>query len=120
VADYNPRLKKPLAGLALAALGVVYGDIGTSPLYAAKETFNPNHGIPLNAANVLGGQSAIFRALVIVVALKYLILIMRANNKGEGAQTSSWTLEICAMRANEATQLHSAVWQRVCHILRSG
>src|SRR3984893_12620693 len=84
MADYNPRLKKPLAGLTLAALGVVYGDIGTSPLYAAKETFNPDHGIPLNTANVLGGLSAIFWALMIVVTLKYVVLIMRANNKGEG------------------------------------
>ena len=84
MADYNPRLKKPLAGLTLAALGVVYGDIGTSPLYAAKETFNPDHGIPLNSANVLGGVSAIFWALMIVVSLKYVVLIMRAANKGEG------------------------------------
>ena len=84
MADYNPRLNKPLAGLTLAALGVVYGDIGTSPLYAAKETFNPDHGIPLNTSNVLGGLSAIFWSLMIVVSLKYVILIMRANNKGEG------------------------------------
>ena len=84
MADYNPRLKKPLAGLTLAALGVVYGDIGTSPLYAAKETFNPDHGIPLNTENVLGGLSAIFWSLMIVVSLKYVILIMRADNKGEG------------------------------------
>src|SRR5450631_3424224 len=80
----NTRLKKPLAGLTLAALGVVYGDIGTSPLYAAKETFNPDHGIPLNTENVLGGLSAIFWSLMIVVSLKYVILIMRASNKGEG------------------------------------
>jgi len=72
------------AALTLAALGVVYGDIGTSPLYAVKETFNPEHGIPLNAGNVLGGLSAIFWALMIVVSLKYVILIMRADNKGEG------------------------------------
>jgi KUP system potassium uptake protein len=84
MAEHNERLKKPLAGLTLAALGVVYGDIGTSPLYAAKETFNPEHGIPLNTANVLGGLSAIFWALMIVVSLKYVILIMRASNKGEG------------------------------------
>ncbi|HUL92720.1 MAG TPA: potassium transporter Kup [Burkholderiales bacterium] len=70
--------------LTLAALGVVYGDIGTSPLYAVKETFNPNHGIPLNAENILGGLSAIFWALMIVVSVKYVILIMRADNKGEG------------------------------------
>src|SRR5437660_3464931 len=84
MADHNPRVKKPLAGLTLAAIGVVFGDIGTSPLYAAKETFNPDHGIPLNTANVLGGLSAIFWSLMIVVSIKYVILIMRANNKGEG------------------------------------
>src|SRR6185312_5665438 len=69
--------------LALLALGVVYGDIGTSPLYAAKETFSPAHGIPLDTANILGGLSTIFWALMIVVSIKYVILIMRADNKGE-------------------------------------
>ena len=72
------------AALTLAALGVVYGDIGTSPLYAVKETFNPVHGIPLTTETVLGGLSAIFWALMIVVSLKYVTLIMRADNKGEG------------------------------------
>src|SRR5258705_5377644 len=72
------------AALTLAALGVVYGDIGTSPLYAVKETFNPAHGIPLTSETILGGLSAIFWALMIVVSIKYVILIMRANNKGEG------------------------------------
>jgi hypothetical protein len=76
--------KSSRTALTLAALGVVYGDIGTSPLYAVKETFNPDHGIPLNAENVLGGLSTIFWALMIVVSLKYAILIMRADNKGEG------------------------------------
>ena len=76
--------KSSRTALTLAALGVVYGDIGTSPLYAVKETFNPAHGIPLNAENVLGGLSTIFWALMIVVSLKYVILIMRADNKGEG------------------------------------
>ena len=70
--------------MTLAALGIVYGDIGTSPLYAAKQTFHPGHGIALTPNNVLGGVSAIFWALMIVVSLKYVILIMRANNKGEG------------------------------------
>ena len=63
------------ASLALLALGIVYGDIGTSPLYAVKETFNPEHGIALNAANILGGCSAIFWALMIVVSLLSLIHI---------------------------------------------
>ena len=80
----DPRLKDSRTALTLAALGVVYGDIGTSPLYAAKETFNPDHGIPLDAANVLGGLSTIFWSLMIVVSLKYVILIMRADNRGEG------------------------------------
>src|SRR5881275_1414854 len=70
--------------LALLALGVVYGDIGTSPLYAVKETFNPEHGIPLTTANILGGLSAIFWSLMIVVSLKYVTLVLRADNRGEG------------------------------------
>jgi KUP system potassium uptake protein len=72
------------ASLALLALGIVYGDIGTSPLYAVKETFNPEHGIPLVEANILGGISAIFWSLMIVVTLKYVTLILRASNRGEG------------------------------------
>ena len=82
--DHGATTRKPIAGLTLAALGVVYGDIGTSPLYAAKETFSPAHGIELNVENVLGGLSTIFWSLMIVVSLKYVILIMRADNKGEG------------------------------------
>src|SRR3954468_14550592 len=70
--------------LALLALGVVYGDIGTSPLYAVKETFNPQHGIALTAANILGGLSTIFWLLMIVVSLKYVTLVLRASNRGEG------------------------------------
>jgi KUP system potassium uptake protein len=72
------------AALALLALGIVYGDIGTSPLYAVKETFNPAHGIALTTANILGGLSCIFWALMIVVSLKYVTLVLRANNRGEG------------------------------------
>ncbi|HUN70079.1 MAG TPA: potassium transporter Kup [Burkholderiales bacterium] len=86
------------AALTLAALGVVYGDIGTSPLYAVKETFNPDHGIPLNPENVLGGLSAIFWALMIVVSLKYVVLIMRADNKGEGGIMALLALASSAVR----------------------
>ena len=70
--------------MTLLALGVVYGDIGTSPLYAAKETFNPDHGIPFTPENVIGGVSSIFWALMIVVSLKYVTLVLRASNRGEG------------------------------------
>jgi KUP system potassium uptake protein len=72
------------AALTLVALGVVFGDIGTSPLYAMKETFAPAHGMPLDEANILGGLSTIFWALMLVVSLKYVLLIMRADNRGEG------------------------------------
>src|SRR5258707_9265291 len=77
-------IRSSTAGLTLLALGVVFGDIGTSPLYAVKETFSPDHGIPLTEANILGGLSTIFWALMIVVSLKYVVLIMRADNRGEG------------------------------------
>src|ERR1700752_5188836 len=76
--------KQSTAALALIALGIVYGDIGTSPLYAVKETFNPQYGIPLTAGNILGGLSSIFWVLMIVVSLKYVLLVLRANNRGEG------------------------------------
>lgn len=81
-----------LAALALAALGVVYGDIGTSPLYAMKEVFAGNHPIPLNEANVLGSLSLFFWALIVVVSLKYVAFIMRADNRGKGASwlSSPW------------------------------
>jgi KUP system potassium uptake protein len=76
--------KSSTAALTLAALGIVFGDIGTSPLYAVKETFAPVHGIALTAPNILGGLSTMFWALMMVVSLKYVVLIMRADNRGEG------------------------------------
>jgi KUP system potassium uptake protein len=83
-ADLQLPASRSTAALALLALGVVYGDIGTSPLYAVKETFSPAHGIALSTENILGGLSAIFWALMIVVSLKYVTLVLRANNRGEG------------------------------------
>lgn len=76
--------KSQQAALALAALGVVYGDIGTSPLYTMKEVFAGIHPIPLNPANVLGILSLILWSLIIVVSVKYVVFIMRADNRGEG------------------------------------
>jgi len=73
-----------LAGLSLAALGVVYGDIGTSPLYALKECFVGEHSIPPTVENVLGILSLIVWSLNFVVSLKYISLVMRADNRGEG------------------------------------
>jgi KUP system potassium uptake protein len=84
--------------LALLALGVVYGDIGTSPLYAVKETFNPEHGIPLVPENILGGVSAIFWSLMVVVSLKYVTLILRASNRGEGGIMALLALATSSVR----------------------
>ena len=68
----------------MGALGIVYGDIGTSPLYAFREAFHGGHGIPVTEGNVLGVLSLIFWALVLIVTIKYHIVIIRADNKGEG------------------------------------
>ena len=76
--------RKALLPLALGALGVVYGDIGTSPLYTLKEVFSPAIGIPLDQAHIVGATSVIFWALMFVVTLKYVLLILRADNRGEG------------------------------------
>ncbi|WP_301102906.1 potassium transporter Kup [Propionivibrio sp.] len=76
--------KSQQAALALAALGVVYGDIGTSPLYTMKEVFAGNHAIPLTPENVLGILSLILWSLIIIVSIKYVVFIMRADNRGEG------------------------------------
>ena len=70
--------------LTLAALGVVYGDIGTSPLYAFRECFHGAHGMAPDPAHVLGVLSLIFWSLLVIVSLKYLVFVMRADNKGEG------------------------------------
>ncbi|MFZ6873055.1 potassium transporter Kup [Undibacterium sp. Di27W] len=80
----NQHTKSSLAGLTLAAVGIVYGDIGTSPLYTMKEVFSKEHGLPLNEANIFGVVSLILWGLIIIVAVKYVTLILRADNRGEG------------------------------------
>jgi KUP system potassium uptake protein len=80
----GPASGKALALLAVSALGVVYGDIGTSPLYALRECFAGHYGIATTPENVLGVLSLIFWALLIVITLKYVIFILRADNHGEG------------------------------------
>src|SRR3970282_2930292 len=97
--ERKPQARKSSqAALTLLALGIVYGDIGTSPLYAVKETFAPGHGIALNDASILGGLSTIFWILMIVVSLKYVTLVMRADNKGEGGIMALVALATGAVR----------------------
>jgi KUP system potassium uptake protein len=80
----HERSRTPLAFLCLTALGVVYGDIGTSPLYAIRECFHGPHAVPPTPENVIGVLSLIVWALIIVVTLKYHVYVLRADNHGEG------------------------------------
>lgn len=75
---------KDSKGLVVAALGVVFGDIGTSPLYTLKECFGGEHALTATPANILGILSLVFWAILIVISLKYVVFIMRADNRGEG------------------------------------
>ena len=75
---------KKLFLISMTALGVVFGDIGTSPLYALRECFFGHNPVPTTPENVLGILSLIFWSLVIVISVKYLVYVMRADNEGEG------------------------------------
>lgn len=80
----QPPRGRYLLTLSLAALGVVYGDIGTSPLYALRECFHGPHAIEPTPANILGVLSLIFWSLILVISIKYLVFVMQADNRGEG------------------------------------
>jgi KUP system potassium uptake protein len=98
--DPNSHIKpQSTAALTLGAIGVVYGDIGTSPLYTVKEVFLPATGIALTPENLIGAVSTIFWALMLIVTLKYVILILRADNRGEGG-----ALALTALAANAVKQ----------------
>ena len=90
--------RQALAALTLGAIGVVYGDIGTSPLYTVKEIFAPHTGVPLDTAHIIGAVSTIFWALMLVVTLKYVILILRADNHGEGGGLALTALAASAVK----------------------
>ena len=91
--------------LALGALGVVYGDIGTSPLYAIRECFHGLHAIALNQTNIFGVLSLIFWSLMVVVTLKYVSFIMRADNRGEGGIFALLALLLKTKRTNVGWKL---------------
>ncbi|WP_151708409.1 potassium transporter Kup [Acinetobacter brisouii] len=80
----NMTQKTRLSAITLAALGVVFGDIGTSPLYALKESFHAAHGLGITPANVLGILSIIFWCLMLIISIKYVAIVMRVDNNGEG------------------------------------
>ncbi|HWK73219.1 MAG TPA: potassium transporter Kup [Povalibacter sp.] len=84
--------------LAITALGVVFGDISTSPLYALRECFSPAHGIAVNHDNVLGMLSLILWSLLLVISIKYVTIVLRADNRGEGGVLALSTLLSTASR----------------------
>jgi KUP system potassium uptake protein len=88
-----------LAVSTIAALGIVFGDIGTSPLYAFRECFSGSHGAPINPANLVGAASLIVWSLLLVVSVKYLFIILKLDNKGEGGILALSTLIRGALRS---------------------
>lgn len=80
----SPPQGRGLLVLGLAAIGIVYGDIGTSPIYAIRESFHTSYGLTGTPENVLGVLSLIFWSLILVISIKYLVLVLRADNNGEG------------------------------------
>jgi KUP system potassium uptake protein len=89
-----------LAALSLGALGVVFGDIGTSPLYAFKEAFGGAHAVPLSEANVFGVLSLIFWAVMLIVTVKYVLFVLRFDNRGEGGVLALLALASHLFRRN--------------------
>jgi KUP system potassium uptake protein len=100
-ASTNKKSPAALAALTLAALGIVYGDIGTSPLYALKEIFHGGH-VAATHDNILGVLSLVFWTLTIVISLKYVLLILRADNHGEGGLIAMLALATTAVRDKPA------------------
>ena len=100
VSAASDHANAPTSVLVLAAIGVVFGDIGTSPLYALKECFSPEHGIPYSPAAVMGIISMIFWSLILIVTVKYVVFVLRADNNGEGGVLSLMALALRATRSD--------------------
>ena len=94
---------KKTAVLSLAALGVVYGDIGTSPLYTIQTMYA---SVPVDEANIIGGISALLWLLMLVVSFKYVTVVLRANNRGEGG-----VMALTALASQSTHQMSSAWWK---------
>ncbi|HEU0234562.1 MAG TPA: potassium transporter Kup [Gallionella sp.] len=101
----STQTKQKLPTLMLGAIGVVFGDIGTSPLYALQTTFTGSHSLPVVEANILGVLSVMFWTIMLLVSLKYVIIIMRADNHGEGG-----SLALLALVSELTTQHPKTKW----------
>ncbi|RJX33027.1 MAG: potassium transporter Kup [Oxalobacter sp.] len=93
----RPTHNSSIAALTIAAIGIVYGDIGTSPLYTMKAVFSPEHGLTLNTPNLLGTVSLIVWGLIIIVSLKYVTMVLRADNRGEGGVMALMSLALSSL-----------------------
>ncbi|HVF64508.1 MAG TPA: potassium transporter Kup [Casimicrobiaceae bacterium] len=97
----TPAGRRPMAPLILGAIGIVFGDIGTSPLYTMRQVFTGKQGMPLTPDNVYGLLSLVFWALVVIVTFKYVVLVMRADNRGEGGQLALTALMARGLDRND-------------------
>jgi KUP system potassium uptake protein len=104
----HPATRSDLAKLALGALGVVYGDIGTSPLYAIRECVTPPHGVGVTPENILGILSLMFWSLTLVISVKYLRFVMRADNDGEGGVLALMALVVAPPHVRKAKKRNGA------------
>jgi KUP system potassium uptake protein len=96
----NQHTKSSLAALSVAAVGIVYGDIGTSPLYTMQEVFAEKHGLALTQHNIFGIVSLILWGLIFIVSLKYVTLVLRASNRGEGGIMALTALSLESVSKN--------------------
>ncbi|MFM7597339.1 MAG: KUP/HAK/KT family potassium transporter, partial [Actinomycetota bacterium] len=99
------RARRSSGLLALGALGVVFGDIGTSPLYAFTEIFGGSHDIPVTEDRVFGALSLVFWTLTLIVSVKYVLIVMRADNEGEGGIMALAALAVSAVRRHRSAAL---------------
>jgi KUP system potassium uptake protein len=101
----KPNGRQGTLALTVAAVGIVFGDIGTSPLYTMKEAFSARYGMVASLDNVLGILSLVFWALIVVVTIKYIIFMMRADNRGEGGMMALLALVLRATKSGSRSRI---------------